>query len=354
MLCISFDNPIIKQDMLELDEKLPEISSLFKKSIYISGASGMIAAYLVAYLIWVNETRNAGIQIHAGIRNQDKAIARFGDYAKRDYFNIVLHDVVRPFENPRNIDYIVHAASFASPQYYGIHPVETMLPNVVGTHNLLEYCKTNSVDGFLFLSSGSVYGTIETETDISEDTIGSMDFLASGNTYGESKRCGEALSNAYWNEYGVPAKIARVHHTYGPTLDTENDTRVFAEFVKNVINNEDIVLTSSGTAKRSFCYITDTISALVKILLRSKPGEVYNVGNPDEYKSIMELAQIMTSLFPSRNLSIKKNDRKHVGYCASPEKRLAKISVEKLRKLNWSYTVSVEEGFRRTVSALEA
>ena len=353
MFKISFSNPIIKTDMEEIFLNVPESTRLFHKKIYISGASGMIASYLVSFFIWLNEEQNAGIEIYAGIRNRQKCDLRFGEYAKKSCFHLIQKDVLFPLPDDVQPDYVIHAASLASPQYYGLYPVETMLPNVVGTYQLLEYARNHDVDGFLFFSSGAVYGTAEGSVSISENSIGLLDYLARGNSYGESKRCGEALCFSYSDEYHVPVKIARIHHTYGPTIDIDNDSRVFSEFVGNIVKYQDIVIKSSGESKRAFCYITDTISALLIILLNGKNGEAYNVGNPDEYIRIRDLAAVLTSLFPERNLSAKFEKRQNDAYVSSPNSRLVPLDVGRLKGLGWENKVSIKEGFMRTVQAIE-
>ena len=353
MLNIDFKNSIIAQDMADIDNRLCEKEKLFGKSIFVSGASGMIASYFVAYLIWLNKKYDAGIHIYAGIRNKDKAKARFGQFMSKKWFRVIDTDVVAPLMDDIEFDYIIHAASLASPQYYGKYPVETMLPNVVGTYNILEYARRNNVAGVLFFSSGSVYGTIKEGKAIYEDICGVMDFLSAGNEYGESKRCGETLCKAYAKEYAIPVKMARIHHTYGPTLDIKNDTRVFSEFTGNIVRGEDIVMKSSGSAKRAFCYISDTIVGLFKILLIGKTGEAYNVGNPNEYISIAELAQTLLDLFPEKKLKVKFEKRQDKGYNSSPEQRILPLNVDKLKGIGWENTVDIREGFRRTVQGIE-
>ncbi len=352
MLIIDYNNPIIIQDMRTIDDSIDSVL-LFGKSVYISGASGMIASYLIAYLIWLNEQKSAKIQIFAGIRNKEKAYKRFGEYIEKPFFHLVLKDVIFPLSVEKKIDYIIHAASLASPQFYGIYPVETMLPNIIGSYNLLEYSKANDVKSFLFLSSGAVYGTISDIAEINESSIGTFCFTSKGNEYGESKRSGEALSIAYWREYRVPIKIARIHHTYGPTVDINEDKRVFSEFVSNIIRRENIVLKSSGLSKRAFCYISDVISGLLKILLSEEDGAVYNIGNPDAYISIADLADCLVELFPDRELSVIRDIRNETGYCASPEEKYVPLCVDKLKKLGWKNQVGIKEGFKRTIAAIE-
>lgn len=353
MFEISFDNPVIENDMREINEDLSESKRLFGKSVYISGASGMIASYMVSYLIWLNETQNADISIYAGIRSEEKARLRFGEYASKDYFHLISADVTKPLPDDLKLDFIIHAASLASPQYYGSNPVETMLPNVLGTYNLLDHSKKNKPEGFLFLSSGAVYGTVTGNDEMLEESQGVLDFLDTGNTYAESKRCGEALCHSYYKEYGVNVCIARVHHTYGPTVDIDNDSRVYSEFVGNIIRNQDIVLKSSGGARRAFCYVTDTVTGLFMILLNGAGGEAYNLGNPDDYISILELADMLADLFKEKNINVVCKEREDSGYrsCAAPLN--APISIAKVKKLGWSCNVSLRDGFSRTVKAIE-
>ena len=322
------------------------------KSVYISGASGMIASYMVMFLIFLNEVFNYNIEIYAGIRKLKKATERFGDYVNRQYFHVISTDVILPVSDEQQWDYIIHAASLASPQYYGKMPVETMLPNVVGTYELLRYASQHAVKSFLFFSSGSVYGSLSDLNSITESSNGTFDFLSEGNEYGESKRCGEALCKAYYREYKVPTKSVRIHHTYGPTLDIEHDTRVFSEFVNNVIHDNDIVLKSDGTSKRAFCYLVDTITALFIILLNGENGESYNVGNDREYVSIRELAEIIVALYPEKNLHVISKERETYGYTASKEASLVPLDIEKVATLGWCPKYSIEEGFSRTIRSL--
>lgn len=345
-------NSIIQEDMGEIYQSSASWKSLDGTGVYVTGATGMIASYLVMFLIWLNETHNYHVQIYAGIRSEEKARRRFGRYYDREYFHPVQGDVSVTLTVQEPLDYIIHAASLASPQYYGKMPVETMLPNVIGTYELLKYGAEHSLKGFLFFSSGSVYGNVPDVESISEMMAGSLDWLAAGNVYGESKRCGEAMCGAYFREFGLPVTIARIHHTYGPTMDVKNDKRVFSEFANNILRGENIVLKSDGEDRRAFCYLGDTAAALFKILLEGTAGECYNVGNPTQYVSIRGLAEILTGVFPEKGLKVVFQKRTDSGYCASPVKRLTPVNVDKLEGLGWKAKVSVEAGFARSLQYL--
>lgn len=353
MLHDFLENSVIMEDMAYIESARDNWLELKNKSVYITGASGMIASYLAMFFVYLNELRDYQITIYAGIRNSEKAQKKFGDYVAKPYFHLLNADVNQAVEITSTVDYIIHAASLASPQYYGKMPVETMLPNIVGTNELLKYAVEHNIKSFLFLSSGSVYGSVDGAESITEEVNGKFDFLAPGNVYGESKRCGEALSCAYFREYGVPIKIARIHHTYGPTLDARNDSRVFAEFVNNILLGQDIIMKGPGTDKRAFCYLADTVSALLRIMVDGTAGEVYNVGNCEEYLSILELAEKLVALFPEKQLRVVRQTRQDAGYSASPEKRILPVNVDKLKSLGWSPSFRVEQGFARTIRAIQ-
>lgn len=344
-------NSVIREDMERIYASGDFRELLQGKRIYITGASGMIASYMTLFLIYLNEAYDYGIHIYAGIRNKEKAVRRFGPYCGKAYFRIISEDVSGPCRLEETMDYIVHAASLASPQYYGKMPVETMAPNVIGTYELLRYAADHPVNGFLFLSSGNVYGTVTDAEVIDEGTRGTLDFLAEGNVYGESKRCGEALCGAFFREYQVPARIARVHHTYGPTMDIDRDKRVFAEFMHNVVHGQDIVMKSDGSARRAFCYVTDTVSALLAVLFKGEGGRAYNVGNPGEYMSVGELAHMLVELAPGSGTKVTMEKRETgTAYQPSSEKRTGVLSIRALEELGWHPQVTAREGFGRCLA----
>ncbi len=347
MLRDPLENKIIIDDCKTIGANINNIDRLKRKNIYITGAAGMLASYLTYFLCYLNDTYQAEIGIYANIRKPEKAIKTFGNICNRKYFHIVQSNVIEPVTTVDKYDFIVHAASLASPQYYGKSPVEVITPNMMGTYQLLEYARKAGVEGALFFSSGSVYGDGDHLPITDEDTLGHLDYLQVGNMYGESKRCGEMLCKAYSQEYSVHVNSVRIFHTYAPTMDINNDKRVFSEFVKNVVYGEDIVMKSDGTSKRAFCYITDAVEALIRILLSDTSGECYNMGNPNEFISIRQLAETLCRLSGDR-CKVVYEPRTDKGYSAATVTS-QNFSVEKLIQMGWRPKVGVEDGFRRCI-----
>lgn len=351
------ENRIIREDMEHLLYRQEKSFWLKGKTVLITGAYGMLASYLVFYLIYLNEIdSNNKIRIIVQGRNVEKMRKRFGLYCEKEYFEILQQDICKPLEVEENVDYIIHAASLASPQFYGTKPVEVLLPNSIGTYYLLQFAKEKNVSGFLFFSSGDVYGKLDSrEEQYSESDYGYLDCMDNRSCYGESKRMGETLCRAFFSQYGVPAKVVRIAHTYGPTLDLGNDQRMFSEFVNCIVHNKDIEMKSDGTAERMFCYIVDATDAFLRILYRGESGEAYNMFNNTQMISVKELAKLLVGMFPEKKLNVVMKQRENPSeYLESPVHRSPIMSTEKLQQLGWYPIFDIYNGFRRTILSFES
>ena len=251
-----YKNKTVQEDMNNILNSGFDYQKLNGKTILITGGTGMLASYMVYFLIYLNENISKfKCKIILLARDKNKVYDKFGDYAKKKYFDIYLGNIIEEIKIEEKIDYIIHAASIAITQYFKDYPIDVILPNSLGTYRLLELAYKNNVDSFLYFSTGSIYGKINEINSITEETYGVLDPLDSNSCYSESKRLGETLCKAYWNQKKVKTKMVRITHTYGPTIDLNTDKRVFSEFIKNIINREDIVMKSAGTEVRSFCYL---------------------------------------------------------------------------------------------------
>lgn len=343
-------NPIIEEDLKNItDSPLPW--RLFEgKNILISGANGFLPAYLVETLLFLNENRFKNkTRVFALVRNKEKTIHRFAVYKNRTDLIFVVQDVCEPVNIKDEIHFIIHAASQASPKYFGKDPVGTLSANVLGTRNLLELARTKKIESFLFFSSGEVYGEVsEKDIPIKEDVYGYVNPTNVRSCYAESKRMGETMCVCWFHQYGIPVKIVRPFHTYGPGMDLE-DGRVYADFVSDIVHNRNIIMTSDGSAIRSFCYLADATLGFFTVLLKGESAQAYNVGDEKQEISIIALAKILVELFPEKNLKIEfTKNIKRDGYIKSNITRHCPDTT-KIRGLGWEPITSLEKGFERTV-----
>lgn len=349
---LEFSNRIIQEDMKNVYGRGYEWSKFEGKTVLISGAYGMLASYIVYVLMYLNISKGIPVKVIAQGRSEDKAKEKFGDFWEHHNFSFVNFSILEEIKNIPHIDYIIHAASLASPQYYKTNPVEVIEPNTLGTYNLLNLAKKHHSEGFLFFSTGYVYGKVANPNEIRENTVGCMDHLDAYSCYGESKRLGESLCSAFYSEYGVRTVIARIGHTYAPTMDIENDPRVFASFMKCALEGRDIILYSDGRAKRAFCYIADATAAFILLLLKGVSGEAYNVANTNQFISIKELAEIIAAL-PDKKLSIRFMERDlSDAYLNNQSNQEDRILETKLKTLGWDAEYDVTEGFSRVYACL--
>jgi UDP-glucuronate decarboxylase len=349
---IHADNPVVAQDVsLILNQPLPW-RLLNGATVVISGAGGFLPAYMVETLAALN-ARGANIRMVGLVRNLEKARARLGhlssigvELMKQDIAKSLRSDVPKA-------DFIVHAASQASPRFYGADPVGTLEANTTGTQQMLRHAKYSDCRSFLFFSSGEVYGApLDDSKPLAETDFGYLDPATVRACYAESKRLGETLCVSWHHQFGVPARIVRPFHTYGPGMDL-NDGRVFADFVADILAGRNITLKSDGLAVRPFCYLADATVGFFTALLKGESGKAYNVGNPNAEISIKDLAHLLVGLFPEMGLKVDHQPPKApvVGYLKSKVTR-STPSIDRMAALGWQPSTGLGDGFNRTISAM--
>lgn len=342
-------NPIVAEDIEQILQSNLEWDKLAGKTVFISGASGFLPAYLVYVLLAMNDRLGLAIRVIGLVRNGEKGKKRFENYLDRPDFQLLVQDVVSPVQFSGKVDFVIHAASQASPKYYGSDPIGTLKANVLGTLNLLDFAQKASASRFLYFSSSEVYGSVSGDKiPTREDDYGYLDPTQVRSCYAESKRMGETICISWMKQYGLPAVIVRPFHTYGPGMEL-NDGRVYADFIANVVRNEDITMKSDGSAIRAFCYISDATEGFFRVLLQGKAGESYNVGNDAGESSISNLAERLIALFPDKNLKINRFQSPSAsGYISSVVSRNVP-EISKIKSLGWQPVTGIETGFSRTI-----
>ncbi len=353
------DREIVEKDLVYIKEGLKnEFRKLGGKKILITGGAGFLGYYLVqAILAW-----NAGTSLDRTIAltvydNYIRGVPRWlEDLSQDPSLTLVKHDIAGPLpDDMPDFQYIIHAASIASPIYYRLHPIETIDANVNGLRRLLEYCLhqksvNNAVEGFLFFSSSEIYGDPTPENIPTPETYpGQVSCTGPRACYDESKRFGETLSVNFAREHLLPIKIARPFNNYGPGLKI-SDRRVLPDFARNILNGEDIVLLSDGAPTRTFCYVADAIIGYFKILVEGRPGEAYNIGVSQPEISIRELARKMADLGSelfgySGQVDHRKSDDK--SYLTDNPNRRCPIIEKARHELGYAPGIDLDEGLKR-------
>ena len=345
----------IKTDIEEIIKTKLPWESLSGKKILVTGASGMLAAYIVETLLLLPEFFKCNSpNVFALVRNKNKAEKRFSKYLHNPNFKLQTDDICKNIEPTdfAGTEIIIHAASISRPD--GKIPVDVMAPNVIGTWNLLELARElKTIEQFIYFSSGIVNGeNIKSDVPITEDMFFPSSCTSSTACYTESKRAGESICLSFMKQYGIPVKMLRYFGSYGPGMDLYNDPRAFISFVKNSVIGENIVLHSAGEETRFWCYITDAIEAFFRVSFCSNFGEAWNIANNEAGCTILELAQIAGELAPEKKTTVQFNSGKiPSGYTPFKSQQITVPDITKLRNLGFTPKISIREGLRRTINA---
>ena len=252
------------------------------------------------------------------------------------------HDVRQPIE--LKVDYVFHLASRASPIDFLQHPIDILLTNSLGTYNILKLAEQSNAR-FLLASTSEVYGNpLQHPQD--EVYWGNVNPIGPRSCYDESKRFSEALAIAFHRNMGIDVRIARIFNTYGERM-RRDDGRVVPNFINQALKDEPITIYGNGTQTRAFCYVSDMVDGLVKLMFREGlDGEVINVGNPSEI-SILEVAKLIKALTASNSeIAFKPLPQD------DPARRKPDITKAK-EKLKWEPKTSLREGLEKVVKYFE-
>ncbi len=285
-------NSLYRNDLQSVRQYIINRDRFKNRSLFITGATGLIGSAIVDQLLDLNEAENMSIKIYAGARSIRKARDRFGDLLNRSDLSIVEYDALKPVKLKEHIDYIIHAGSPGMPAEFSEHPVETMMANILGVHNLFLCAKECGTDRLLFVSSSEVYGNMQGSLPFKEEDSGFVDLLSPRSCYPSAKRAAETLCVSHTKEYGIDCVIVRPGHIYGPTASPQ-DNRVSSAFVYDALKGRPLVLKSDGSQIRSYCYAADCVSAILTVLQNGKSSTAYNIANKVSDISIRQLAGII-------------------------------------------------------------
>ena len=334
-----------KQDIMRIFDafELP-FDNLSGKNIFIAGATGLIGGCLVDALM---SNPRKDYNVYASGRNADRAQQRFAEYWNDKHFHFIRYDVSDKMDGDSPFHYIIHAASNASPNFFAQKPVEVIKSNIYGVANLMEYGLAHDMKRFLYVSTGEIYGEGDGRI-FTEDYSGYVDCTKPRSCYPSSKRAAETLCVSFAEEYGADVVIARPCHVYGPYF-TESDNRVYAQFIRNVLRGEDIIMKSDGSQFRSWCYVVDCVSALLHILLKGECGQAYNIADERSNISIKELAEIIADIGGKKVIMRIPDSDEKKGYNVVTK---SVFSTEKLERLGWCICGSIENKYQSTINEM--
>lgn len=351
---------VVEADLKHILDHASEAFTILEgKRLLIVGGAGFLGYYLVqAALGWNGR--------HPG-RSVD--ITVFDNYARgipewlyslegSPGLTLVRHDISLPLPAAMpDFDYIIHAASIASPIYYRMHPIETMDANVGGLRSLLGHARAQAergrpLGGFLFYSSSEIYGDPPPEHIPTAETYrGNVSCTGPRACYDESKRFGETLCVNFARQHGIPVTVARPFNHYGPGLKI-TDGRLIPDFARDILAGRDIAMLSDGTPRRTFCYVADAIAGYYRMLTLGRPGEAYNIGMEEPEISVAELAgklvALARDLLGYRGSVVRKASGEKDYLVDNPERRRPIISKAR-EHFGFDPGIGLDEGLKRTL-----
>ena len=321
------------------------------KTVLISGATGLIGSFLTDCLMLLNERRELGCQIWALSRNADRARQRFSRWQGRPELHLPAQDVNQPLDLKMDrADYVLHLASNTHPVQYATDPIGTITTNLIGLKNMLDFAVSRGAVRFLFASSNEIYGENRGDTELFEEKYsGYIDCNTLRAGYPESKRCGEALCQAYRSQKGLEVVIPRLTRSYGATM-LMTDTKAISQFLRRGIAGEEIVLKSRGEQYYSYTYAGDAVSGLLYVLLKGEGGEAYNIADEASDITLRDLAEMIARESGTRVVFDLPDAIEAAGYSRATK---ARLDGRKLRGLGWTPRHDIHTGISRTIRMLK-
>ena len=347
-----FRHPLYLEDV-DAIASYPSIDwkKLHEKTILISGATGMIGSCLTDAVMQKNQKDSFRCKVIALGRSADKARKRFSAYWGNVYFQFIECDINEVSTLPKDIaaDFVLHLASNTHPIAYSTDPIGTITANIIGTKNMLDMAHRGNASRFLFASSNEIYGENRGDRELFDESYcGYIDCNTLRAGYPESKRCGEALCQAYKKQEGLDVVIARLTRSFGPTL-LPTDTKALSQFLRNGLNHEDIVLKSEGNQYFSYTYAADAVTGLLTVLTRGENGEAYNVADQNCDIRLKDLAAAIARISGTKVVFDLPSETERQGFSKATK---ARLDGSKLHKLGWATSYSIEEGLKRTLDCM--
>lgn len=343
-------HPLYAQDIDSLiqDPAIPW-DSLKGKAIVLSGGTGLVGRYVVDAVLEVDSRLGLDCSVYALCRQPSAAKSLF---PASEHLHLICHDVnnpVPPIQAGRPA-YVLHLASNTHPVAYATDPIGTIMTNVMGLRNMLEAAVSMKAERFVFSSSNEVYGENRGDEELfTEKSMGYIDCNTLRAGYPESKRCGEALCQAYRKQYGLEVVIPRLTRSFGPTMKL-SDTKAMSQFLLKALNGENIVLKSEGKQFYSFTYSADAARGLLIAMLRGQDGEAYNIAHQTLDITLRDLAALVAEAAGTEVVFDLPDTVEAAGFSKATK---ARLDGSRIMELGWKPRYSLESGIERTLQIIK-
>ncbi len=346
-----FEHPLYREDIQYVAELDLPWELLRDSSVLLSGACGLVGSCIIDVIMYKNETQDLNCSVYALGRNREKAENRFSYCREDPHFCFFPHDINLPLEDScvSRADYVLHLASNTHPVAYATDPIGTVTTNIFGTYNMLEFAAKSKAKRFALASSNEIYGENRGDAEFfDEHYCGYIDSNTLRAGYPESKRCGEALCQAFRKQKDVNVVVPRLTRSYGPTMLT-SDTKAISQFINKGVAGEDIVLKSAGTQYYSYTYVSDAVAGIFTVLLKGVDGEAYNIADKSGDITLKGLAGIIAEYAGKQVVFQIPDEVEAMGYSTATK---ARLNGEKLEGLGWRPHYDIKSGIERTLSIL--
>ncbi|MGN0171408.1 MAG: NAD-dependent epimerase/dehydratase family protein [Acutalibacteraceae bacterium] len=333
------------EDLISVYADIVNADKLADCSILITGATGLIGSAVADVLLAGKKLLQKTYTVTLASRNPQKIKERFDFWDGS--FQAVEYDACKEIAFRERYDYIIHCAGNAHPAVYAAYPAETMMTNVVGTNNILKYALQSGTKRVLYVSSSEVYGTKPGNELYKETDFYGIDMQNARGCYPLSKCASENLCVAFLKEYGVDSVIVRPGHIYGPMI-TKEDSRAHAQFLRNVLDGQDIVMKSPGLQLRSYCHALDCATAMLTVLLSGASAQAYNISNRESVVTIRQFAQMHAELAGKKIIFDMPTNAEKEGYTMMT---CSALNADKLYALGWSGRYDLRAGVSQTIRA---
>lgn len=318
-------------------------------SVVLSGGTGLVGRYLVDAILYRNSSHGMGCHVYLLCRKPEAAAKLFPE---SEYLHFIECDVNKAFSLPDcpGDCYMLHLASNTHPVAYATDPIGTIMTNVTGLYNMLQAAVSLSAKRFAFASSNEIYGENRGDCEFfAEDSLGYIDCNTLRAGYTESKRCGEALCQAFRKQHGLEVVVPRLTRSFGPTMKL-SDTKALSQFLLKALSGEDIVLKSDGSQFYSFTYAADAARGLLIAILSGEDGAAYNIAHESLDITLKDLAGLVADAAGTKVVFELPDSTEAQGFSKATK---ARLDGSRIGALGWKPRYSLKDGIARTLEILK-